>query len=1297
MAQSLRLTHLGSYHTGSFDASAAEIVAHDPATQRLFFTNSANATIGVLDITNPASPSLLFEIDVMPYGGAATSVDVHDGVVAAAVPASEKTDPGAVVFFTTDGAFIASATVGALPDMLIFTPDGSKVIVANEGEPNSDYSIDPEGSISIVDAATYAVTTVGFTDFNAGGSREAELPAGVRIFGPGASVAQDLEPEYITVGEIAPFGTVAVATLQENNAVAIIDVDNASVVAIVALGTKDHSLLENAFDASNRDAGINIQPWPVKGLYMPDAIASYETNGQTYLVTANEGDARDYDGFSEEARVGDDEYVLDPTVFPNAAELKDDANLGRLKVTTASGDIDGDGDFEEIHAYGARSFTIWDTQGNVVYDSGSEFETRLAAIYPNDFNSNNDENDSFDSRSDDKGPEPEVVTIGEIDGRFYAFIGLERIGGVIVYDVTDPAAPTFVDYTNNRDFSVLFDPATVTPAEIEQVGDLGPEGIVFIQGSDSPTGGNMIAVANEVSGSVSLFSFAPEQAAGAFTLTVLHNNDGESQLISAPGQPDFGGVARFKTLMDDLRADADAAGGVVTLSSGDNFLAGPEFSVSLAQPETEALYESRALNAIGYDALAIGNHEFDFGPDVLQRLIEDFEAPTPFLSANLDFSAEPGLQALVDNGRIAKSTILEKDGEMIGVIGATTPALPTISSPRGVVVMSDVAGIVQAEIDALEAAGVNKIILISHLQGIEQDLELIPMLSGLDIAIAGGGDELLANNDDVLVPGDANPFGPYPLRVANADGVDVPVVTTTGNYKYIGRLVVEFDENGVVTTIGDDSGPVRVAGGAEPDAVEPDASVLADITAPVEAALADLAATVVGTSEVALDGVRNSVRGIETNLGNLITDGFLWQATELASAFGVPTPDVAIQNGGGIRNDNVIPAGDITVLTTFDILPFANFLAVVPELPAAQFKEILENGVAALGGGAGSGRFAQLAGIQIAVDVSRQPQVLDADQNVVTPGARIRGAILDDGRVIVRNGQVVPGAPAITVATIDFLANGGDEFPYRGAAYTALGVTYQQTLQNYIADGLGGVVTAAQYPEGGEGRILFVDRPEGVTFTLIDAMKDEPIAGYDPIEEGAVLDLAQLPLGLNVRANTVDEATSLQFALNGANARLEKVAPFALFGDVNGNYAAGRLPVGEHTLGATAFAAGEAVQTGTVSFSVVKGTNSKRDLLLADREASVAADLPEAFELTGNYPNPFNPTTTVNFALPESADVRVTVFDMLGRQVRVLVNGTLPAGRHEVVFDASQLPSGAYFLQYSTPEGTFNKQMVLMK
>ncbi len=552
-----------------------------------------------------------------------------------------------------------------------------------------------------------------------------------------------------------------------------------------------------------------------------------------------------------------------------------------------------------------------------------------------------------------------------------------------------------------------------------------------------------------------------------FALTILHNNDGESKLVA---DGDVGGAARFKTVVDQQKALGMAlTDGVLMLSSGDNFLAGTAFAASLTDG---IFYDVIALESFGYDSIVLGNHDFDFGPDVLADFISAYTSPPPYLSANLDFSGEPGLAALMPP--IAPSTSVDIGGRTIGIAGATTPNLPFISSPRNVMVDPDVAGAVQDEFDTLAAGGADILILISHLQGVDEDLALGPTISGLDVMIAGGGDELLANADDVLLPDDdpADIFGPYPMRTTNAAGASVPVVTTSGQYGYLGHLTVWFDADGdVVDAAG---GPIAINGQPQ------DADILTMVEDPVALFEAGLAADVIGTSEVALDGVRDNVRSRETNEGNLIADALLWQANQLAASFSVTPADVAIQNGGGIRNDDIRGPGDITELDTFDMLPFGNILTIVPDIPREQFKEILENAVSALNsdgslGSSGTGRFAQIAGFTFTWDGDGTAQVLDEDGNVVTPGTRIVDVTLDGGTEIVVDGVVQPG-PDINIAIGNFLAGGGDEYPFRGAPFTGLGVTDQQSLSAFIQaaavdGGLEGTIAAAGYPEGGEGRI----------------------------------------------------------------------------------------------------------------------------------------------------------------------------------------------------------------------------------
>lgn len=920
----IRLSALGTYASGQFNLGAAEIVAHDPQTQSLFVVNAQSAEVDVLSITNPAAPVKVGSIDVKPYGAVANSVAVRDGLIAVAVESNPKTAPGQVVFFNRNLQFVSQVTVGALPDMLTFTPNGRFVLVANEGEPNDDYSVDPEGSVSIIDLSGGAtsltpssVRTASFTPFN-----NVPLDPAIRIFGlNNPTVAQDLEPEYIAVSHDSKTAWV---TLQENSAIAIVDIPSATVKQLVPLGFKDHAAVDaattlyhfdpaqlppigttlagqeialggfsglafegidpvtgrykfvahtdrgpnaeatgilrpfllpqfapevvrfeldratgqltltqriplkdaagnplsgrpnlslsananqpyndelpvdllgnvlpldplgadlegivfladgsfwmcdeyrpalyhfdptgklirrvvpigtaaaagqpagtfgeehlpavlaqrrqnrgfeaiafdngrlyafvqsplrnpasapnsqlnnnrnirlvefnpannatreflyvmdnpnlggagntradkigdavslgngeflvmerdddklpddapaliekkvyqfnlsgataltaaqstgligttgktvdqltiaelvangirpvfkqlyvdlnaagynqtekveglavidpytiavindndfgvaqitvnpdgtftrdyipepiqlglievrhNALDASDRDGKINIRPWPIKGLYLPDAIASYRVGPKTYLVTANEGDAREYDDFEENVRLGSSSVVLDTNKFPNAAVLKNNANLGRLNITRASGRNPVTGVYEEIFAFGTRSFSIWDAAGRLVWDSGDDLERLTAQVYPAHFNASNSNNE-FDNRSDDKGPEPEGVVIGRVFGRQYAFIGLERIGGVVVYDISNPHAPFFVDYVNRRDFT--------QPVNTAAAGDLGPEGLLFIKAEDSPNGKPLLVIGNEVSGTTTLFEIQP--------------------------------------------------------------------------------------------------------------------------------------------------------------------------------------------------------------------------------------------------------------------------------------------------------------------------------------------------------------------------------------------------------------------------------------------------------------------------------------------------------------------------------------------------------------------------------------------------------------------------------------------------------------------------------------------------------------------------------------------------------------------------------------------------------------------
>lgn len=597
----------------------------------------------------------------------------------------------------------------------------------------------------------------------------------------------------------------------------------------------------------------------------------------------------------------------------------------------------------------------------------------------------------------------------------------------------------------------------------------------------------------------------PVKARGAlvadFRLTVLHNNDGESKYLPIDIGPAAGngGFSRFLTLVNDQKAQAlvdDGSGlarGVVMISSGDNILPGSTFDANNVRPANTPFYDSIAMQLIGYDAITLGNHDFDQGPAILSQFIAGVSVPPsgPFVSANLNFSADTNLAPLTQGSapKLAASTLRSVNDRLVGIVGATTTDIRFISSPGLFVQVNPVVAAVQAEINSLQARGANIIILSTHLQGLSTELSIIPQLSGVDVVIAGGGSELMASPGDTLLPGDtANAGGPtlggtgYPRTAINANGQTIPVVTTSGDYKYLGRLVVDFDAAGNVIGVHDvnnASRPLPVTASIIPN---PTGESL--VTAPVKAYVDTLAQQIVAVASVPLDG-RNpgdgvtGIRARETNFGNLFADSLLWQATVNAPLFNAPFPDVAIQNGGGIRNNSIFN-GNISAFNVAQAAAFTNNLVLVPSVPAAQFKDVLENAVSRVPTNNSTGRFAQISGFRFSYDSTRPAIAFAANGAVSTPGQRVREVVLNDGRVLVSNGVVVPGAPSVNLATIDFLVVptnaatpglAGDQYPLGGLPFIRMGATYRQSLENYMRTWLGGVINSSNYPEGGEGRI----------------------------------------------------------------------------------------------------------------------------------------------------------------------------------------------------------------------------------
>jgi len=1517
----INLKLISNFQSGIFDEGAAEIIAYDSPSKQLFVINSNDGAVDIIDYSNPFLPVKAGTIDVsadvsIPISGV-NSVDVFNGLVAVAVEADPSTDNGVIAFYDTSGNFQFEAPAGALPDGLRFSPDGTAVVVANEGEPAPDYSIDPEGSITIVDVASQTSLQVDFNSFDI--QKESLISEGVRIFGGAtpfevtafsgiddsnpdsvsvtnaagietgnwitidsdntdddtdaarlyqvgsvdgntlvlttefdvdlnddgtfdegtditatpalwtvfkagnATVSQDLEPESLTFGAA---GDVAWVTLQENNAVAIVDVNAGTVLDIVALGTKDHSLMQNGFDASNDDDAINITNWPVKGFYMPDAIASVEINGNTYYLTANEGDAREYDALIEEADAKD--LILDSSIF-NDPTLQDDENLGSLTTTVANGNSDGGTDFEEIFSFGARSFSIWDDTGNLIFDSGDQFEQITAEQFPNDFNSNNDENDSFDDRSDNKGPEPEAVTVGQINNKYYAFIGLERIGGIMVYDISDPANAAFVLYINNRDFSVLD-----VENNLSEVGDLGPEDIKFIPALQSPTGGDLILVANEVSGSVSAYSVTtpideartladgaivtvegivtrvnsslppsenqiirmqdetgalavfdfdgsdfsvainngdirqgdrlrvsgevspfnglfelvsvsgftildrnlqlpePEiitlqeiasdldgfesklllikditideagdtefqdnknydltdasESTGAvklstfpnetaiigntipttpfdfvgilsefngtpqlvavnekdirsnFKLQLLHASDLEAgiEAIGTADRSDVGNAARFSALVEYFRAEYP--GQTLLLSSGDNYIPGPVFSAGGDDSLEPLLGETgpgRAdiafMNAIGFEASALGNHEFDEGSDRVESILEpDGSYPGslfPYLSVNLNFDGSSDLSSLAIEGgnspqpnSIAPSAVFDLNGESIGVIGVTTPELASISSPDpGIIIspadpddLSALADIVQAEVDNLTSAGVNKIIVVSHLQEFANEEQLSALLSDVDIIIAGGSDRLLADSDDRLRTGDTAD-GDYPLFRSDIDGEDVLIISSDSEYRYLGRLTAEFDEEGKIITESlsstengafatDDQGVLEITGAVSvTDVVNSDVNSLAETIAVL---LEQKLSNTFGITEVFINGIREDVRTQETNMGNLTADANLFVARQFDNEV-----VASFKNGGGIRapigsidsetGERLPPLGipgirdegEVSQLDIENTLRFNNGLTIIT-IRADSLLAALENGVSRVEDI--NGRFPQISGIEFSFDPELPPF-----ERVQT------AAIVDENSIVLdlfaENGQVI-GDPART---------------------------FKMVTLNFLVD------------IGGDGYTMFMDdNTAAPSIALVENM-----------------------------------------SLGDGN------ATFTSKGSEQDAFAEYLISEGPFT----------AEDTPKNLDQRIQNLSEKEDDVATSND-ELFSSLPEEFTLEQNYPNPFNPATQIQYALPQSANVRLTVFDVLGRQVTTLVdNERQNAGIHTVSFDAGRFSSGVYLYRIEAGSFVQVRKMMLIK
>lgn len=1230
-------------------ATGAEVSAYD-AARNLVYVLGANG----VDALNATTGALAFSIGkaaVQAPGGGAVSLGTGNSVaikgdnLAITFDGPTAGSNGYVAVFTVDGAgtaatWRATAQVGAVPDMVTFTPDGTRALVAIEGEPTPNYASDPAGAVVVLDVASWTATSYGFGAFD---SQAAALrAAGVKLNNaiPGSAgyntvlPSLDLEPEYITV---SADGKTAYVTLQENNAIGVFNLDAGSGPlgwqTIIPLGLKDFSLAGNGIDTSDRDGGAIIRQVPVSGMYNPDAIASFTSGGKTYLVTANEGDAREWGSYVEAVRISAlvpssgstppaGMPALDASLLSAIQSRRGDADLGRLEVSRWAGDTDGDGDLDKLVTFGGHSFSVWEVNGagaattlTQVFDSGQLIDQIVASQFPANYD---------DGRSDNKGAEPEGIALGTIDGQLYAFVGLERYNGNMVFRVDGPSAISYQGF-------------------VAKGGDTGPEVSTFIPASGGQPA--KLVTANEVSGTTTAYSLSTAST-GNYTLQILHGSDFEAGLLATQR------ADRFAAIVDKLE---DQFANSITLSGGDNFLPGPFGAAGTDPTLIPVLREYYAkvlgvsasqlsnlfgtspaffsadiamLNAIGVQASVLGNHEFDLGTNPLASVIDvtanttaataaarltNIGAQFPYLSANLNFAADSNIRALftatlreastyattaadiADNNAVAAEaadaqiapwTTIVEGGQTIGVLAVTTQLLASISSTGLTTVldpaadggrdnMAELAAILQPYLDAMAAQGINKIVLLSHLQQYQNELALAPLLKGVDIIISAGSHAIFADGNDTLRSGD-RALETDPVVLHGADGKPVLITSTGNEYSYVGRLVATFDADGVLIADPDGAGPLGVGGvdGAVTGAyVTTDATVQAlwgaadpyaagtrggdvrAITNAVGAVINTKDGSLFGATKTFLEGRRGEVRTEETNLGNLSADANLFVARQLAS-------DVLVshKNGGGIRAEigsystgavaaelaplaNLSagkPQGGVSQLDIENSLRFNNALSIVA-VTAANLKVLLEHSVAASNGSATPGQFGQWGGIAFSWDPTGTAQVISgsgASATVATAGTRIRSAAIlaDDGSVLqelVRDGVVVGDpARAIKMVTLNFLADGGDSYPFPavtiagsridlsgnaalsdGAASFAAKGTEQDALAEYMAATYDGGVHAFGAPDtaaSGDLRIVNLSQRDDVVFQTARA---QGTAGSDAITGTAGNDVFAATLG----------------------------------------------------------------------------------------------------------------------------------------------------------------------------------------
>ena len=493
---------LSSYSVGraNADGGVAEIVTYNKDDKIFYVVSGVTQSIDLVKINSDGSTERKKRIEIGEIledkninAGDMTSVSYSDekNLLAVAVQDEDYKNNGHIVILDKDGNYKEAYECGVQPDMVTFTKDGKYILSADEGEPREGYdkeAIDPKGSVTIVDLENKSINKV---EFNI--DRDEALKDGL-LLKKGSNPVEDLEPEYIAISDD---NKTAFVSLQENNAIASIDIESGEINYVKGLGFIDHSLPGNEIDAvrgKGDNAQIDIKRDNFFGTPMPDGIAFLSKNGKDYILTANEGDAR--------------EWGKKKNKYENTKSKKFDEKADKKTEYLDNDKTDGL-DKDKIYLLGGRSFSIYDASDLTrVYNSGSDFEKITARIFPDFFNTSNDEDkgvDELDARSNKKGPEAENITVLNIKDKTYAIVGLERISGIMIYDITDPSNPVYKDYFNNRIFI-----KSVNDGEeigLEKRGNIGPEGLCAIEAKDSPTGKPLVLVANEVSGTVQVIEF----------------------------------------------------------------------------------------------------------------------------------------------------------------------------------------------------------------------------------------------------------------------------------------------------------------------------------------------------------------------------------------------------------------------------------------------------------------------------------------------------------------------------------------------------------------------------------------------------------------------------------------------------------------------------------------------------------------------------------------------------------------------------------------------------------------------